>query len=258
MVSDEEVLAEADAWAWWPPGSTVLERERFKLAVWPAWSGRAFVFGPPSDEPGDTAGLLDEAETLAREQGAIRLTVYVRPWRWWRVLEPELAARGFEVEVESDVLSISTEPGVFQARANPGVSVRQVRDEATLRAALQVESIAFKDPMPSEERIREQALEVSTQTEGGLFVTEIDGRVVAAAGFTLAERVGRFWGAATLPEYRGRGAYTALVAARLEEARRQGATVAIVKARTGTSSPILRKLGFRHYGVEREYGKALA
>lgn len=52
-------------------------------------------------------------------------------------------------------------------------------------------------------------------------------------------------GAATLPEYRGRGIYSALVAKRLAEARAEGRTAAVIQAVRSTSAPIAAKLGFR-------------
>ena len=52
-------------------------------------------------------------------------------------------------------------------------------------------------------------------------------------------------GAATLEDYRGHGAYTALVAQRLADARADGRTSAIVQADRKTSAPICAKLGFR-------------
>jgi GNAT superfamily N-acetyltransferase len=52
-------------------------------------------------------------------------------------------------------------------------------------------------------------------------------------------------GAATLPEYRGRGIYSALVAKRLADARADGRGAAVIQAVRSTSAPIAAKLGFR-------------
>ncbi len=51
-------------------------------------------------------------------------------------------------------------------------------------------------------------------------------------------------GAATLPEFRGRGIYTAMVARRLADARAAGAEAAIIQAVRDTSAPICLKSGF--------------
>jgi GNAT superfamily N-acetyltransferase len=52
-------------------------------------------------------------------------------------------------------------------------------------------------------------------------------------------------GAATLPEARGKGIYSALVKRRLEDARRDGREAAVIQADRDTSAPICAKLGFR-------------
>src|SRR2546426_793986 len=52
-------------------------------------------------------------------------------------------------------------------------------------------------------------------------------------------------GAGTLPEHRGRGLYTALVARRLADACADGRTAAVIQADRETSAPICAKLGFR-------------
>jgi GNAT superfamily N-acetyltransferase len=52
-------------------------------------------------------------------------------------------------------------------------------------------------------------------------------------------------GAATVPEHRGRGIYSALVAKRLTDARADGRTAAVIQAVRSTSAPIAAKLGFR-------------
>ena len=52
-------------------------------------------------------------------------------------------------------------------------------------------------------------------------------------------------GAGTLPEYRGRGIYTALVARRLADAWMGGAEAAIIQAARQTSAALCARLGFR-------------
>ena len=52
-------------------------------------------------------------------------------------------------------------------------------------------------------------------------------------------------GAGTLPEYRGKGIYSSLVARRLKDAKKAGVNAAIIQAVKNTSAPICEKLGFR-------------
>jgi predicted GNAT family acetyltransferase len=48
-----------------------------------------------------------------------------------------------------------------------------------------------------------------------------------------------------VPEHRGRGIYSALVAKRLADARADGRSAAVIQAVRSTSAPICAKLGFR-------------
>jgi len=52
------------------------------------------------------------------------------------------------------------------------------------------------------------------------------------------------WSGSTLPDYRGRGIYTAVVASRLQEAQQRQYQYLTVDAKPDTSMPILNKLGF--------------
>ena len=56
-----------------------------------------------------------------------------------------------------------------------------------------------------------------------------------------------------LPEARGKGAYQALVDARLRYAAAQGIPLATSQAKADTSAPILERLGFRQEGLFRSY-----
>ena len=61
-------------------------------------------------------------------------------------------------------------------------------------------------------------------------------------------------GAATVPEARGRGTYTALVKRRLDDARADGREAAVIQADRDTSAPICAKLGFRELCSLEFYG----
>lgn len=80
----------------------------------------------------------------------------------------------------------------------------------------------------------------------GLYVAYVDGKPASTAQISFYPR-GHFASlvhAATLPAYRGRGLYTALVAIRVQEARRRGMRFLDTDA-SPMSRPILEKLGFR-------------
>jgi GNAT superfamily N-acetyltransferase len=81
------------------------------------------------------------------------------------------------------------------------------------------------------------------------YLAFIDGRPVATADITwLAdERAAFLGGALTLPEFRGRGAYRALVHERWREAGHRGRDVLVTQSEP-MSQPILKRLGFEVVG----------
>ena len=93
------------------------------------------------------------------------------------------------------------------------------------------------------------------QTEPGrrYLLAILDGIAVAEAGLaaTIPGPV-VLSGGATLPAWRGRGAYRALVRWRWDEAVRRGTPVLVVQA-SDDSRPILERLGFRVVGPVRTF-----
>ncbi len=79
-----------------------------------------------------------------------------------------------------------------------------------------------------------------------MYAIPADGRVVSAAWmyYHPQSQFASLWGGSTLPAYRGRGYYTALVAVRAREAKRRGVRFLTVDA-SPMSRPILEKHGFQ-------------
>ncbi len=78
-----------------------------------------------------------------------------------------------------------------------------------------------------------------------IFAAYADGAMVAAAWLRMppGSAFASIWGGTTLPAHRGRGAYTALLAARVAEARARGYRYVQVDA-GAMSRPILERRGF--------------
>jgi GNAT superfamily N-acetyltransferase len=75
------------------------------------------------------------------------------------------------------------------------------------------------------------------------FLAYVDGEPVATGDMVLLPFAGFLSGATTLPDYRGRGAFRALVRARWDEAVRRG-TPALAVGAGKMSRPILERIGF--------------
>lgn len=85
------------------------------------------------------------------------------------------------------------------------------------------------------------------------YVAYYNGKPVSSAWaeFPAGTDFAGLWGGSTLPEFRRKGFYRALVHIRAQEAFERGFCFLTVDARE-TSRPILEKLGFRSLGWTRE------
>jgi len=90
-------------------------------------------------------------------------------------------------------------------------------------------------------------MRVAAAREGALdFLAELDGLPIAAGGLYIHEGVALLAGASTIPEFRGRGAQKALLAARLLHAAALGCDLAMMGAEPGSvSQRNAERQGFR-------------
>jgi GNAT superfamily N-acetyltransferase len=77
-----------------------------------------------------------------------------------------------------------------------------------------------------------------------LFIASYDGKPAAAAMYMAFARSAYLIGGVVLPEFRGKGVYRALVAARLRDAAARGLSLATSHAMADTSAPLLLRMGF--------------
>jgi GNAT superfamily N-acetyltransferase len=103
----------------------------------------------------------------------------------------------------------------------------------------------FGDPVPEAKAVADALLRRLSFDDGmELWVAEADGQIVSAGRLepvTGTDFAG-IWGGATRPEWRGRGIYRALTAARARSALRMGKTL-ITSDSTEYSRPILERSG---------------
>lgn len=124
-----------------------------------------------------------------------------------------------------------------------GVTVRQVRDEAEVRAMSAMQDEVFGDPVSDD--MADALLRRLSRDDGmELWVAEVEGEIVTA-GRLEPVRDSDFagiWGGATRAEWRGRGIYRALTAARARSALARGKSL-IHSDSTEYSRPILERSG---------------
>lgn len=159
-------------------------------------------------------------------------------------LPERLPAHGLAAAIVWDGLALRDLTQPFEH--SPEVAVRQLSDEnaeeyATLCAQLSPDFGVREERLAAARRMI-----AAGQREAQAFIAYIDDRAISCAVLRIEPTgVAYLRNAITDPAYRGRGAYRALIAARLAFAREAGCGAAVVQAQTATSSPILRKRGFQ-------------
>ena len=197
----------------------------------------------------------------------------VRDWgldevHWWvsqatRPLDTEayLRARGGVLSDSYQILARELDRQPFNVPPGAALHVEVVRDELTLRDAIAVETQGWRRPSPDDgaisERLRETLRHLETSKEFQM-VAYVAGQPAATGCCTLAGELGRLYGAVTLPEFRSRGCYHAVLASRLRQASDFGATVAVTRGRPHSSGRILARAGFATLDIENCYRISLA
>ena len=135
----------------------------------------------------------------------------------------------------------------------PGVELRPVTDEAGVDASVAVHEAAFGTPG---RKLRHQMLaQLAGRPDTVVAVlATAGGEPVSAARMELHEGTGfaSLWGGGTVPGWRGRGLYRALVAYRARIAADRGYSYLQVDA-SDQSRPILARLGFAELSVTRPF-----
>lgn len=257
--TEERILREAASWVWTPAGARRVE-DAGRLLVHLPWRQSIVHRSSVADEALARA-MISSTISEAHEAGSAGLYWWTRPSTSPGCTARLLSESGFRVCEEVEILAFNLKGAVLPDLASPvGVEVEPVGDLGSLRVFHRLGAEVFGFPEPSEQELAAYAAEMDGADTGApvlSFLARIGGEPVSAAGLGVADGVGRMWGAATLPEFRRRGAYSALVLERCRAARACGAEVAVVKARVGTSGPILRRAGFHAVGLEQCHELAL-
>lgn len=160
-------------------------------------------------------------------------------------LKDRLLAHGFLAEEPDAVLILAIEDGSPVLLEPVRHDVRRIDDPEDIDDVLTIRQQVWQGDYSSMARSLTRRL-VDAPESLGVYVAYMDGRPVSTAQISFFQN-GHFAGlvqAATLPDYRGRGLYTALVAVRVQEARQRGIRFLDADA-SPMSRPILEKLGFQ-------------
>ena len=252
MHSVDDIMRASAAWVWFPRGGEHETGEAL-LVRHPARFGGG-VHASQVRSTRDAGEVLDSVIERTRAWGETQLTYWANPSDDPE-LEVELQRRG---ATHFDTVAVLARPVDGAPIDVPDdVAVETVRTLEHIRAldAINVAVWEHQNPL-SEEGLHDEFDENAASLasgEGGRALAYVDGRAVSTGGCTVSDGFVRLWGAATLPDSRGRGAYRAVLAERLRIGASMGAKTALVKGRITTSAPILARAGFTHYGDERGY-----
>jgi hypothetical protein len=197
--------------------------------------------------------IYSELDASRVEEAIAAESAYVeshrRPVEWKvyghdgaRDLSDRLAAHGFTPDEPETLMVADLLLDPPPAATDADVSIRRIQDEGGLHDLIAVQTAVFeRDHSAIADEFRSRL----TDPTLGLYVAYSGGVPVAAGRLSLppGRAFAGLWGGGTLPAYRKRGVYRALVAERAKEARGQGYRYLIVEARD-TSRPILQRLRF--------------
>lgn len=196
------------------------------------------------------------------------ITEKVRDWRldtvhWWVTkatlpveTESILCARGGALSDTYQILAHELCSDTPKRPSSSEISVELVHDERTFEAATFIETIGWDRTSLDETEANKQfvkTLKDLQEWDGFQLVVFVNGEPASTGHCTLNGEVARLWGAVTLPNFRRRGCYRALLSERMRCAEEHGATLALTRGRPKTSGPILIRAGFTAHAEERCY-----
>ncbi len=160
-----------------------------------------------------------------------------------RDLERRLGAAGLQPIAHLAGMAASVD---LPVPPNPEVRIREV---TPLEAARETEMIGRAYGMPADiVDLFNRMLVASPIIKSRGYFAYLDGTAPIAWSYLVYvpdSPIVLLGGAATVPEARGHGVYSALVRRRLADARADGGEAAVIQADRDTSAPICAKLGFR-------------
>jgi GNAT superfamily N-acetyltransferase len=163
-------------------------------------------------------------------------------------LRQRLKARGFDIEEPEAlmVLDLDSAPDFYWNLSLP--PIERIEDAAGVEQLRQMEEAVWGTDH-SWLNVRLVNDLSSTPDQLSVFGVCTDDRLVSAAWiyYHPPSRFASLWGGSTLPDYRKRGYYTALLVVRAREARQRGYRFLTVDA-SPMSRPILEKHGFQFLG----------
>lgn len=213
-------------------GALVVDDGRFHLVVQPDGT-YASVSRIRTD---DVAAMFAEVRRRAPDARVV--------WVADRSYDSELrrlGCRDQDPPITSYITALATESAPPEV---PGVEVRRVETYDEFLVALRVSDRGWGSPPTTDP---DSVWRRHLDRDGGDWLAFVDGEPAAYGGAVAGARGLFLTGGVTAPEFRGRGAYRALVRARWDEAVRRGTPALAVHAEEA-SRRVLVRIGFEEVG----------
>ncbi len=252
MSSDVDALLEQTLWDhyWLPPFAHRVERPEVIYTHCPrdvlSLNMAVKVRAPEAQLPALVAEVREA-------HSSVESRWLLSPFSLSPALERALSAEGYVEEHHHHACAV--DPRAW-APGEPGrVEVRQVSTAQGIRDVSAVAARAFGKPPPelTEDGVQSDLAGVigpAPRTHRFVAYDRETGEALSSGGMNWFPdlRVCFLWGGGTVPAARGRGAYRAVVDARMKRAVELGARLVGVYAKVDTSAPILEALGFERHG----------
>lgn len=243
---------------WVPPDVRIIDRPELLLLSCPDSIHGLNAVHRLRAADADLPRLLDE---VARHHAGRSSRVQLYPSNIRPALDRALTAAGYTLANRHDAYTLPTDADRPPTAA--GLRVHPVDSLPRLRDAIAVAHAAFgrDDPMP-EPDVLSGYLRDCTGPEARVhrFVVydSATGQPLTSGGMTVYRDLsfGFLWAGGTVPGGRGRGAYTALVTARVRRAAALGIAQVGLYARLETSAPIVAAQGFSRHGPMHHWMRA--
>lgn len=224
------------------------------------------VWSPHDDDPGysciinladatDPAAVVAKIEAAARTAGARVLGIDGSPEMEDRIGDGRASAFGFAREYQECMWGLEIDPDAVRSDGDGGPTIRQIDgdDRGTFAETL---NRGFE---LAEDMVRGKIFASTIGLPGWRhYLVVFDGQPGAASALYLTEGVAQLFVAATAPQYRGRGAQTALIRRRLWDAVDEGCDLATSQTVVCNASPRnMARHGFRELYYRWIYGKRL-
>jgi GNAT superfamily N-acetyltransferase len=225
------------------------------------WDGPILRMIGPDREASANAILFASLDGAAADEAIERQVAFFgadgRSFEWKHFSHDEpadlprrLRAAGFSPDEPETFVALDLERAISHPEPN-GIEIRRLEDPSTFGVVAAVNEAVYGDPEHAAWLARVVTDEKRAEPDSLSLYAAFAGETPVAVGWMRHRRGGAFgslWGGSTLAPHRGRGIYSALVAARAEEARQRGCRWLTVDC-GAMSLPILERRGFERLAV---------